>query len=251
VVSKLSPSVGSNLMKFKRLRYSSLMKIIFLTTIAFFLSVTSLCAQAPEIEPVSVTVSFFAFKYAVNHKTIFLKTEEGIYDEITLSTANIVGPFNTYLSEQGEVALYTRKTMEDGIDAYPILARIKISGAIKEPLLILIPSGGKQPYGALAVDRNVEGFPEGSYKLINFSRSDIRGVIGTTTLFAASGKITSFDPSSNSERLLNVVFQYNNDGDWRTFGSTRWVNTPKGRTILCAFYDSKRKRMQIRGIPLR
>ena len=226
------------------------MKIFYLTLIALLLSEVSLFAQ-PEKTPVSVKVSFFAFSYADGYRKIFLNTEEGAYEEITLSTANIRGPYKTFLSEQGEVALREHKQLEDGTDVYPIIARIKISSAIREPLLVLVPSIGGQPYTALAIDGSTKGFPNGSYKLINFSRSDIRALIGETPVFAASGQITPFDLSKNSKELLNVVFQYQNAERWRTFGSTRWVNDKKGRTLLCAFYDQTRRRMQIRGIPLR
>jgi hypothetical protein len=64
-------------------------------------------------------------------------------------------------------------------------------------------------------------------------------------------KITSFDPSSNSDDLLNVHFQYKLAEEWRTFGRTRWVNEKNKRSLLVAYMDPQTERMKIKGIPLR
>ena len=223
------------------------MKTLCLATIALFLSGVSLLAQ----QPTSVKISIFTFQYAQGHQEIFLNSKDGEYESVTLSSANILGPFRAAQSEEGEVFLHEQKKTEEGAVIYPVIAGVKIPSSVREPLLILVPRSGDQPYGALVIDRSLSKFPEGSYQLINFSKSEIRALIGKTRVIAPPLKITSFDPSSNSDDLLNVHFKYQLAEDWRTFGRTRWVNDRNKRSLLVAYLDPRTERMKIKGIPLR
>jgi hypothetical protein len=223
------------------------MKTLCLATIALILSGASLLAQ----QPTAVKISLFTFQYAEGHQEIFLNSRAGAYDAVTLSSANILGPFKAVLSEAGEVFLHEHQRDEEGADIYPAIAKVKIPSSIREPLLILVPRSGDQPYGALVIDSSMRKFPKGSYKLINFSRNEIRALIGKTRVTAPPLKITSFNPSSNSDDLLNVHFKYKLAEDWRTFGRTRWVNERNKRSLLVAYLDPQTERMKIKGIPLR
>ncbi len=223
------------------------MKTLCLATIALILSGVSLLAQ----QPAAVKISLFAFQYAEGHQEIFLNSRPGEYEAVTLSSANILGPFKTVISEEREVFLHEHIKDEEGTDIYPVIAGVKIPRSIREPLLILVPRSGEQAYGALVIDRSMAKFPEGSYQLINFSKSEIRALIGKTRVTAPPFKITSFDPSSNSDDLINVHFQYKLEEDWKTFGRTRWVNDRNKRSLLVAYLDPRTERMKIKGIPLR
>lgn len=223
------------------------MKTLCLATIALILSGISLLAQ----QPAAVKISLFAFQYAEGHQEIFLNSRSGEYEAVTLSSANILGPFKTVISEEREVFLHEHKKNEEGADIYPVIAGVKIPSSVREPLLILVPRSGDQAYGALVIDRSMAKFPEGSYQLINFSKSEIRALIGKTRVLAPPMKITSFDPSSNSDDVLDVHFKYKLAEDWRTFGRTRWVNEKNKRSLLVAYLDPRTERMKIKGIPLR
>jgi len=223
------------------------MKTLYFALLAFFWASASLVAQ----QSAAVEISIFAFKYAQGHQGIFLNSKAGEYESVTLSSANILGPFKAVLSEDRKVFLHEHKKTVEGADIYPVIAGIKIPDSIREPLLILVPRSGNQVYGALVIDRSLAKFPEGSYRLINFSRSEIRALIGKTRVTAPPLKITSFDPSSNSDDLLDVHFQYKNEENWRTFGRTRWVNDRNKRSLLVAYLDPQTERMKIKGIPLR
>lgn len=225
------------------------MKNILYGILACALFTTSLFAQSRA--PTSIEISIFTFEYAEGYQTVLLNSKKDTYDELRLSSANILGPFKVLLSEERELGLYRRDQTEDGETIYPSIARVKIPAKIKEPLLVLVPTPGEQAYASLVIDRSLSDFPEGTFKLINFSNKDIRALIGKTRVFAASRKVTPFNPFSNEEDLLDVHFQYKSEESWKTFGRTRWVNEQAGRTLLCAFFDEDRNRMQIRGIPLR
>ena len=223
------------------------MKTLCLVTIALILSGATLLAQ----QPASVKISLFTFQYAEGHQEIFLNSRAGEYESVTLSSANILGPFKVVLSEEREVFLHEQKATEEGAVIYPTITRVKIPSSIREPLLILGPRSGDQPYGALVIDRSLSKFPEGSYQLINISKSEIRARIGKTRVIAPPLKITSFDPSSNSDDFLDVHFRYKLAEGWRTFGRTRWVNERNKRSLLVAYIDPRTERMKIKGIPLR
>jgi hypothetical protein len=222
------------------------MKIIYLVTIAFLFSEASLLAQKSR----SVDVSLFAFQYAKGHQQVFLHNKAGEYDAVSLSSANVVGPFKVALSENGEVFLHEHQKTAEGEDVYPVIAGVNIPRAVKEPLLVLVPRSGDQVYGLLVVDCSASKFPEGAYQLINFSKNDIRALIGKTRLIAPPLEITSFDPSSSSDDMLNVHFQYKLEDKWKTFGRTRWVNEKEKRSLLLAYLDPRTERMRIKAIPI-
>ena len=223
------------------------MKTLYFVLFAFVWANSSLVGQ----QSTSVEITIFAFKYAEGHQEIFLNSKAGEYESVTLSSANILGPFKAVLSEDRKVFLHEHKKTVEGADIYPVIAGANIPISVREPLLILVPRSGEQVYGALVIDHSLSKFPEGSYQLINFSRSEIRALIGKTGVIAPPLKITPFDPSSNADDLLNVHFKYKRGDDWRTFGRTRWVNEKDKRSLLVAYLDPRTERMKIKGIPLR
>lgn len=222
--------------------------IRILLTFTFVLLVAGrLSAEKKDVQPIEISI--YAFAYAKGYRTIFLTSKENAPHEIRLSNANILGPFKTVLDDEANVTLRTQQTKEgDQTTIYPAFARAKVPDHIKEPLIILVPVAGDQAYQALVVDRSLSKFPKGSYKLVNLSPRDIRGLVGKTTINAPPKKITTFNPSVNTEELLDVRFQFRGPQDWKTFGRTRWVNEKEKRSFLFAYLDPKTKRMKIRGI---
>jgi len=202
-------------------------------------------------EKTSLEISLYAFDYAKGHQTIFLADNKNKVSEIKLSNANILGPFKTILEEGSKVTLRKEAKNDEGTTIYPAICKAKIPSHIKEPLLILFPGPKNHGYKVIVVDRSVNNFPKGSYKLINVSPSAIRGLVGKTRVIAPSKKSTPFNPSNNREALLDVHFQYKRTSGWKTFGRTRWVNEKEKRSLLCAYWDLKTKRMKIRGITVK
>lgn len=208
-------------------------------------------AQDDKTPPASKEVSLFSFAIAPEHQTIYMNDAKAGFTKISLSTANVRGPYKTYLSRDGEVLLHSKVEAEDGTETYPVIARVNVKEDVPEPLLVLIPSNKPEPYAAIVLDGDIQDFPQGTCKLVNFSKNDIRAAIGKTPVLAAAGSIQTIDLTKNSERLLQVVFQHQDGGRWKTFSSSRWPNDGTARTLLFAFPNPKTQRMQIRGIPLR
>jgi|TARA_B110000908_G_scaffold96583_1_gene114186 hypothetical protein len=222
------------------------MKSVFLVYIALALLSTGLFAQKDKAPPTEVSI--YAFERNKQHQTIFLESPKNEPYEITLSKANILGPFKTVKDENGKVTIRKKAKDAEGAIIYPQLSKVTIPTHVKEPLLILIPISGNRAYKTYVIDRSLSSFPKASYKIFNLSPSLIRGIVGKTRVTVAPRKLFAFNPSSNVEDIMDVHFQYKNAEKWKTFGRTRWVKMQEKRTLLCVYLDSKTKRMRIRGV---
>ena len=221
------------------------------TLLLTFLLLGTQLLSAQNKKTVTTKVSIFTFNYAKDHTTIYLykgKTKKDPH-EIRLSSANILGPFQTTLDENNNIILRTKGLDEEGLTIYPAIASAKIPSSFKKPLLILIP-GKEKVYKTIVLDRSEKNFPMGGYKFINFSPVSIRGLIGKTQVNVKSNKIITFNPTTDEEGLLKVHFQYEHDKAWKTFGRTFWPNDKERRGLLCSYVDPRTKRMKIKGIPL-
>lgn len=238
-------------MKFKQEIQNMKLFIILVLFLSVILP-TQLKAEGKD-----VSVYIYAAEYVKEHKTVYLAKSEKEFHQIGLSTANIYGPFKTKVSDKGMLSLCQKQTAPPEIETndgyiYPPIAEVKIPSGIKEPLLILVPNKGVMLYGVRVLERSVTDFSMGSYKFINFSSRDVRGMIGKTLATVPAQKITTFNPSNDNEAdRLNVQFQYKKGESWFTFGATTWANRRDKRTLLCAYISSSTGRMKIRGIPVK
>lgn len=208
-------------------------------------------AAAPAASVEHSEVFVYAIAYAEGLQTVYLTSGKGESSEIALSTANVRGPYLTVLDARSNIILRSKQENEEGAIIFPPIAQVRLPDHIKEPLMILMPSTGNQPYEALIIDRSLGSFPMGSYLLINLSPMDIRGMVGSNEVVVSSESVTAIIPSSVDEDLLDVHFQYERPTGWRTFARTRWVNDKNKRSLLLTYLDPKTKRMKIRGIPVK
>ena len=221
------------------------------------LSLTVTLTAELKAEERLVDIYLYAVEYSQEHKTVYLAKPSAGYYEIGLSKANIYGPFQSKVSENGRLRLCQKQTpppeMETDVEyIYPAIAEVKIPSSMREPLIVLVPVEGEMRYKALVLDRSVTDFPMGSYKLVNFSSRNLRGIIGKTLTRVSAWNVTTFNPSkANDDDRLQVQFQYMEGDRWFTFGSTTWSVRSDKRTLLCAYISPDTGRMRIRGIPVK
>ncbi|MEO1856512.1 MAG: hypothetical protein ABGY95_03970 [Rubritalea sp.] len=238
--------------------------IDYLAIVLFSLFVPIVCVEAQSTDHVlsptedatmssleSVKLSVYAMAYAEGHKKIYLTNSKGETKQVSLSTANILGPYQTALDADSNLILRTQKKTNEGATIYPPIAQVKFPDDIKEPLMILVPSADGQAYEAVFIDRSLESFPKGCYMMTNLSSKEIHGHVGDTKVDVMPDNITLITPTVGKEDLLDVHFEYQSTNQWRTFARTRWVYKKNKRSLLLAFLDPKTKRMRIRGVPLR
>ncbi|MEM1085490.1 MAG: hypothetical protein AAGI48_15365 [Verrucomicrobiota bacterium] len=222
-------------------------KLVLFLLLAF----TSAPLFAQEKLP-TVQASFYAFRYAPGLKTIYLRTGAESFEPTRLSTANLIGPRKSVVTN-GAITLHTMETTEDGTETYPVVGVAKLRGGISKALIVLAPinkKDSKNKYQCLVIDHQAAKFPKGSYKMVNMSPHPIRGMIGKGTRFnCASGKVATFKTKGTPGEALPVLFQYEKEDRWRTLTETRWAHTENDRALLCAYLDTATKRMKLRSIP--
>ena len=216
--------------------------------IVFLCSLGFLNAQVQKGS--KVEISLYAFDYVKGLETVYLQDHMGESQEIRLSKANVLGPFKTWADDSSRVQICRKSVESDGTITYPVIASIKVEKAKAAPLFVLFPTK-KGTYHGLVIDRSASEFPVGSYKLLNASPFDIRGLVGESKVVAKQRKLTSLQPSFNGYDPISVHFQYKQSDEWKTLGRTRWVKQKTKQTLLCAYIDPRSKRVKMRGLALR
>lgn len=201
---------------------------------------------------------FYTMDYADQDREILLPSSKDDYEKISLSTANIYGPYKTTLTKENKLFLCDKNPLpidqqKDAPFTHPIIANIQIPSNIKEPLIILIPSKKSMKYEALVVERSVTDFPMGSYRMINFTNRNIRGMVGNTKVQIKPWKQAFFNPTKDSDNSnrYKVIFQFEENERWQTFGATTWTKRLNKRTLLFSYISPDNGKMKIRAIPIR
>ncbi len=202
-------------------------------------------------KPSRIPASFYSFAYAEGLQDVYVRTGTDSYEEIKLSTANIIGPMET-IPTNGAVTLHRKDKDAEGKEIYPLVGSAGI-GRISKPLLVLFPAAktDKLPYRALALDRSNANFPLGSYQFINISPHPMRGLVGKTRLNSKPGSVTNLRPEGAPGDVVTVIFEYHDGKLWRPMTQTRWAIRNDRRSLLCAYLDPLDRRVKMRAIPER
>lgn len=197
------------------------------------------------------TASFYCFRYAPQLEDVYIRTGVESYQKIELSTANIIGPV-AVVSADGAVTIHRMETTDKGETIYPLVGQAK-TGSVTQPLIVLFPNAKDEslPYRALTLDRNRGRFPMGSYQFINLAPNPMRGLVGKTRVDVAPGTVKLLKPKGEPGEMLDVVFEYQSEGIWRSMTKTRWAVRNDRRSLMCAFLDPQDQRVKIRSIPER
>jgi len=217
------------------------------------LFVTHLSAQQQATTPIKV--SLFAAEHADGHKKVMLDSEKGKLSEVALPTNFTSLPLPVLLTKNRELYIRSTKPVfneELQKNFHPPISMVTIPEGIKDILVILVPTEGEMAYKAIVINKNKSNFPLGSYALINFSMSNIRGLVGTTKVLSKPGKIVYFKAKGGNEKGVDVEFRFQQeDSSWKPFAKTYWFKEKEKRHLLCTYLDTKTDRMKIKGIVVR
>ena len=193
-------------------------------------------------------VSIYCSAYADGLKSVFFKNRADAYQDIGLSTANVLDAQDP-LVEDGRILLYG-PAGEDG--KHPVVATVEI-GAIRQPLIILYPAaeGGDQPYAAKAVEADSAVFPPGSFKLVNLSPNPVRVSHGEKVIELENAGDQVFKPEVPAGESLAVTVDFKSGENWALLSSARWAARNDRRTLVCFQLDPVSKRMVVKSVPLR
>lgn len=116
-------------------------------------------------------------------------------------------------------------------------------------------------YQAKAIDATLNNFKRGTRKIVNLSKTAIKGELGAQpftegdenniTFECQSGEIADvpvLDPKAKSLASQPVILHYQQgENEWRTLSSTRWFHTPTQRHLIIVVNDAKRKGTFLHG----
>ncbi len=213
------------------------------TLFAFLLSAIAATAAPAE-------VSFYCFQYSPGSETVFLQTGTESFTDLRLSTANIVGPVRVETKDGPLEIRGTPRTDEKGLVFRPLLGSAKLPSSGKAVVILIpTPAGSPMPYHCVAFDHTGNGFPLGSYQVINLSPFPIRGSIGKNAVEMKSGAVAPLKPTGTPGTSVPTRFEFAEKGAWNLLTETRSAIRDDRRWILCIYQDPVTKRMNLRSIP--
>lgn len=210
-----------------------------------------LAAVLIAAEPLpKIATSFYAFAYVPGHEKIRIMTGPEAFEEIQLSTANIVGPVSA-VAVNGALRIYDKPVTVEGKITHPVLSTAKVPTGVKHALVILAPApeGGKEPYRSLVLNHDLQDFPLGVYRMINISPYPIRGAIARNFIEAKPGGVANLELAGQPGTIAPVRFEFFDQGRWNLLTETRCAIRKDRRWLTCIYQDPVTGRMNIRSIP--
>lgn len=197
-----------------------------------------------------IPASFYAFDYVAGHETVEIQTGANAFEEVPLSTANIVGPI-TAITAGGMLRIHAKPVTVEGNVTHPVLSTTKVPAGISRALIVLFPDpkNTKEPYRSRVFDHDLKSFPLGVYRLINLSPYPIRGAIARDTVAAKPGAIANLEPKGEPGTIVPVRFEFFDKNRWNLLTETRCAIRKDRRWLTCIYADPATGRMNIRNIP--
>jgi len=219
--------------------------------IAILAIIPHLAAMLSAAEPLSkIAASFYAFGYVSGHEKVQIMTGAEAFQEIQLSTANIVGPVAA-VAVDGSLRICDKPLTVEGKVTHPVLSTAQLPPGIRRALVILFPApkGGKEPYRSLVLNHELQDFPLGVYRMINISPHLIRGAIAREYIEVKPGGVANLEPAGQPGAVVPVRFEFFDQGRWNLLTETRCAIRKDRRWLTCVYQDPVTGRMNIRSIP--
>ena len=201
--------------------------------------------------PAKVSASFYAFATVPEHQSVTVSSAAGAFEEVSLSTANIVGPFACVVTD-GKIAIHSTKTaVENGKVTRPVIASGVIKPEVKKALVVLFPAAADkaEKYRCLVFNHDLADFPLGVYRLMNLSNKPVRGAVGREVVKAEPGGIANLEMKGDPGQILPVRFEFFENEGWNLLTETRAAVRKDRRWLMCIYQDPTTGRMNIRSIP--
>jgi len=206
---------------------------------------------AQESKP-KISASFYAFAYSPGDESVFLPSGAGTsFEEIRLSTANIVGPVPCAITD-GKLTIHSEPVKgADGKMSNPVIATGSIGADIRKALVVLfpLPESDAMKYRCIVLNHELTDFPLGVYRLMNLSNKPVRGAIGKEIVGAKPGGIANLTLQGEPGAIVPVRFEFYEEKRWNLLTETRAAVRKDRRWLMCIYQDPATGRMNIRSIP--
>jgi hypothetical protein len=213
--------------------------------------IPQLAALLSAAEPLpQVMASFYAFGYVPGREKVEIMTGAEAYQEVQLSTANIVGPVKA-VAVNGTIRICAKPVTVDGKITHPVLATATVPAGVVRALVLLFPAAkdSKEPYRSLVLNHDLQDFPLGVYRMINISPHPIRGAIARDYVEAKPGGVANLEPAGEPGAVVPVRFEFFDQDRWNLLTETRCAIRKDRRWLTCVYQDPTSGRMNIRSIP--
>jgi len=198
-----------------------------------------------------VSASFYAFATVHGHQSVMVQSGAASFQEISLSSANIVGPHACVVID-GKITIRSAKAAgENSGVARPVIASAVIKEGIEKALVVLFPApaASTEKYRCLVFNNDHTDFPLGVYRLINISNKPVRGAVGRQVVKAEPGGVANLELKGEPGSIMPVRFEFFEEGGWNLLTETRAAVRNDRRWLMCIYQDPSTGRMNIRSIP--
>jgi hypothetical protein len=146
-----------------------------------------------------------------------------------------------YLASENIIFYGDRKTPE-GAPLPEAVARLpRVVTDTEKPIgrLLLIFNKAKKPqpnepkYSILVIKDNLDGFPLGSFKFLNFTKTKVAVLLGEQNMILekSAAKVFSEPPPEKGDVTVKLAY-YSEDGKWEQFYTNGWGHSADLRTLV-------------------
>lgn len=137
-------------------------------------------------------------------------------------------------------------------DVNEVVGQFKIPTNLKSAILVFLPENSepdKPKCQVQAVDDNAKDFPAGSFKVTNFTDSEVKIVLdGNENLIPAGESKVISKLKYNDQESIGMSAYSKKGEEWETITTGSWTN-PGARRILEVLYkDPKRGKVMLKGV---
>ena len=155
-------------------------------------------------------------------------------------------------SLSGETACYSKTNNFSFLQAgnHQPAAIASIPENVKSAMLVFIPAPktpNSLPWRVFVVEDSPKNFPDGGAFVANFHTQDIRFVIGEAKIMLKPGSFSGVSgPTKRDDfNMAPVVFQFQQDGNWRSASETMLRFLPGKSYLMFAYFDTASGRPRI------
>lgn len=172
------------------------------------------------------------------------------YQEIQLSTANIVGPV-TAVAVAATLHICDKPLTVERKITHPVLSTAKIPQGNQRAPVVMFPAakGAEESYRSPVLNHDLLDFSLKVYCMINISPHPIRGAIARDFIGAKPGGYRKFETVGRPGVVVPVRFEFFAEGRWNPLTETRCAIRDDRRWLTCIYQDPATGRMNIRSIP--
>jgi hypothetical protein len=144
-------------------------------------------------------------------------------------------------------------TNEEGKNIFEVYGKTKSSGST-EQLILVIRKGSDDAEGLdlTAIKNSNEGFNGGKYILMNASRVEIAGTIGTAKFALKPNKYKLISPEptkiQDDRKYCFAQFFFRKNEDIEPFFSATWRFNEKARSMVFFYHDPKTQQLRVHTI---